>query len=601
MAVRLFANNAVATLTAGIAAGDLSLTVATGTGALFPSPTAGDWFNATLIRLSDAALEIVKVTARSTDTLTIERAQESTTALAFVTGDQVQLRITAAYLNDTASKAGTLAQFAATTSAQLAGVLNDETGSGSVVFATAPSLVAPLVLTGTAVTNLPVITAELLDANDWTSTGWTGSWAAGWTHTVGNTSALSTAHTVYSGAKYQIAYTVTGRTAGSFTLSIGGRSTSAGITATGAFGPTTVSTASLTVTPTTDFNGTIALSEKVVQGVSTPLFTLKDSAGVTTAEIRGIAGALSNTFFGQNAGGYNTTGIGNIATGYNTLANNSTGNTNFAAGYAALQSNTTGTVNTACGAYSLYLNVTGEYNCAAGGNALRNNVSGGYNAAFGPYSLYSNTTGSYNLGMGYSALYGITSGSSNLGIGAYSGQYIADGATPNTTGTGGVFLGGSTRALADGGTSETVIGYGAIGAGSNTVTIGGTSNTATVLQGAVTVATSLGFRTGGGGAITQATSKSTGVTLNKSCGQVTMHNAALNAGVAVSFTLTNSLVAATDVVTVGIGSGATAASYRAGIDATAAGSCVITLHNYSAGNLSEAVVLNFVVIKAVAA
>jgi hypothetical protein len=108
----------------------------------------------------------------------------------------------------------------------------------------------------------------------------------------------------------------------------------------------------------------------------------------------------------------------------------------------------------------------------------------------------------------------------------------------------------------------------------------------------------IGYTAGAGGAVTQATSKSTGVTLNKASGEITMNNAALNAATAVSFTLTNSVIASTDGVIVNIKNGATLGSYAVGIDSVSAGACVITLHNYSANPLSEAVVLNFVVIKA---
>jgi hypothetical protein len=111
----------------------------------------------------------------------------------------------------------------------------------------------------------------------------------------------------------------------------------------------------------------------------------------------------------------------------------------------------------------------------------------------------------------------------------------------------------------------------------------------------------VGYSTGTGGTVTQATDKSTGVTLNKRCGQITMNNAALAAAAEVSFTLTNSVIAATDVVMVSIASGATAGAYSVQCDATAAGSCRISVGNRNAGSLSEAIVLNFVVIKAVAA
>jgi len=110
----------------------------------------------------------------------------------------------------------------------------------------------------------------------------------------------------------------------------------------------------------------------------------------------------------------------------------------------------------------------------------------------------------------------------------------------------------------------------------------------------------LGYGTGAGGTVTQITSKATGVTLNKVTGEIVLNNAALAAGDEVAFTLTNSAIAATDVVVVSIKSGATAASYVVSVGATAAGSCSITLSNVSAGSLSEAVVLSFVVIKGVA-
>jgi hypothetical protein len=110
-----------------------------------------------------------------------------------------------------------------------------------------------------------------------------------------------------------------------------------------------------------------------------------------------------------------------------------------------------------------------------------------------------------------------------------------------------------------------------------------------------------GFETGAGGAVTQATSKSTGVTLNKLCGRITLNAASLAAGAAVAFTLTNSEIAADDIVLVTIKSGATAAGYDVQVEATAAGSCSISIRNRSGGALAEAVVLNFTVIKSVAA
>jgi len=91
----LFANNAQSYLAADLAIGGLSLTVTTGTGSLFPTLVSGsgDYFYATLIKQTQEK-EIVKVTARTGDVFTIERAKDNTTAKAFVTGEAVELRLT---------------------------------------------------------------------------------------------------------------------------------------------------------------------------------------------------------------------------------------------------------------------------------------------------------------------------------------------------------------------------------------------------------------------------------------------------------------------------------------------------------------------------
>jgi hypothetical protein len=111
----------------------------------------------------------------------------------------------------------------------------------------------------------------------------------------------------------------------------------------------------------------------------------------------------------------------------------------------------------------------------------------------------------------------------------------------------------------------------------------------------------VGYSTGTGGTVTQGagSGKATGVTLNKRCGQITMNNDSLAAAAEISFTLTNSTIAATDVVYTCIASGATAGAYNTQVDAVANGSCRISVGNKSAGPLSEAIVLNFVVIKSV--
>jgi hypothetical protein len=93
MGIKL-SNNAFGTLAASITSSSTSITLTTGQGARFPTLAGGDYFYATLVDTSNN-LEIVKCTARSTDVLTVVRAQESTTARAYNTGDRIEIRITA--------------------------------------------------------------------------------------------------------------------------------------------------------------------------------------------------------------------------------------------------------------------------------------------------------------------------------------------------------------------------------------------------------------------------------------------------------------------------------------------------------------------------
>ena len=107
-----------------------------------------------------------------------------------------------------------------------------------------------------------------------------------------------------------------------------------------------------------------------------------------------------------------------------------------------------------------------------------------------------------------------------------------------------------------------------------------------------------GYVSGEGGAVTQATSKSTGVTLSKKCGQITMNGAALAADTTVSFTLTNTTIAATDIIVLHHVSGGTAGSYLLNAQA-GSGSASINVRNITSGSLSQAIVIGFAVIKAV--
>jgi hypothetical protein len=113
MGQALFSNNAFSLLASGVNDAATSLTVTASDGALFPTITGSDYFYATLIDTSNN-LEIVKCTARSTDTLTVVRGAESTTPRAYSAGDRIELRPTAAGLTDVVTTAAASAAAAAT-------------------------------------------------------------------------------------------------------------------------------------------------------------------------------------------------------------------------------------------------------------------------------------------------------------------------------------------------------------------------------------------------------------------------------------------------------------------------------------------------------
>jgi hypothetical protein len=138
------------------------------------------------------------------------------------------------------------------------------------------------------------------------------------------------------------------------------------------------------------------------------------------------------------------------------------------------------------------------------------------------------------------------------------------------------------------------------GAVTTTSTIGpATSVTSLTATGAITSTGTggIGYATGAGGAVTQGTSRTTGVTLNKRCGAITMFTAAGSA-TAASFTVTNSTVGANDVIILNQASGTNL--YVLLVTAVAAGSFTVTFYT-TGGTTSDAPVINFVVIDGVAA
>jgi len=94
----LFANNAVSALAADISAGAVSLSVSSGDGSLFPTPDVYEYFVLTVKDLSSGQREIMHCTGRSGDVLSVDRAQEGTSAIGFASGAEVSMQITAGIL-----------------------------------------------------------------------------------------------------------------------------------------------------------------------------------------------------------------------------------------------------------------------------------------------------------------------------------------------------------------------------------------------------------------------------------------------------------------------------------------------------------------------
>ena len=167
----------------------------------------------------------------------------------------------------------------------------------------------------------------------------------------------------------------------------------------------------------------------------------------------------------------------------------------MALGNQSLYTNLSGFNNIALGVGALFENSDGSSNVGIGYSSLYDNVSGISNTAIGILSL-ADTTASYNTGCGELALGRNTSGQYNSALGSGAGSYQKDGSSGLTTPENSVYIGADTKSGSDpaGGEdaidNEIVIGYNAIGNGSDTVTIGNDDITDNYFSGSVNVATS---------------------------------------------------------------------------------------------------------------
>jgi hypothetical protein len=176
----LVTNNASGTLAASITAASTTITLNTGQGASFPTPSGSSVFYGTLINSSNE-IEIVKVTAKTNDAFTVVRGWDSTTARAYSTGDRFELRPTAALFNskiDSDTAAATYAPLISPTftgaplaPTATAGTNTTQIATTAFVFKAVDDLRTSLGTMSTQNANSVAITGGTISANSVTANG----------------------------------------------------------------------------------------------------------------------------------------------------------------------------------------------------------------------------------------------------------------------------------------------------------------------------------------------------------------------------------------------------------------------------------------------
>jgi hypothetical protein len=269
-----------------------------------------------------------------------------------------------------ARRADKLSAFAATTSAELAGVISDETGTGVLVFNTSPTFITKITCTGDI---------EL----------------------TGNLKLPNT-----SGTSIGVIYKDTSP----FIHNNGYSNTALGINA-------------LAIN---DGGGTNTAIGNSVLSANT---YGADNTGVGAFALKSNTEGYSNVAIGSGAMEHNTLGVENTSVGTTALHSNVDGNSNVAIGSGAMLHNTSG-YNNVCVGLAMYWHETGGYNAAFAHNALNSNKNGSYNAALG-YAAAKGAYGSsisYNTVAGAKAGYNLTTGADgNVLFGYQAGDNITTG------------------------------------------------------------------------------------------------------------------------------------------------------------------------------
>ena len=280
------------------------------------------------------------------------------------------------------------------------------------------------------------------DLTSWT-VGANWAWDTGIAkHTTGSVATLSQDVSVTASNFYLLEFDIVGMTAGTLTASLGGITAdalSADITDYAIMIEAT-STAVLTFTPSTDFDGAIDNVSVTQFTASTPTRVVYKDDNIIAYEERVSPSERSSIYLGANAGRFDiqTTTNPNIGIGFNVLTNLTSGNFNLGVGNRTLEALTTGLSNFALGTNSLLKLKTGDNNIGIASNALGNLIVGDDNISIGRLSMFSTKIANRNIAIG--RLAGQNAGDDNVFIGYNTGKnetgsnklYIAntDTATP---------------------------------------------------------------------------------------------------------------------------------------------------------------------------
>ena len=475
-----FANNAFGTLSAGITNSATSITLSSGQGARFPTLASGDYFFATLIDTSNN-LEIVKVTARSTDVLTATRAQDNTTARAFAIGDRIELRITAGTLEEVVSGATVVTD----QSPQLGGNLdlnsNDITGTGNIDITGDIDASSEFKIAGTTVADSNGIHVPQLSSNpsspvegqmyynttDDVIKHWDGS---EWLQMSNKFSATGGAETIVSGVKYH-AFTTSGtfnaEASGTVDVLIVAGGGGGGGWGGGGGGGGVVDATSVSVTP-----GSYTITVGAGGAAGTVTYTSGGDGSPSSAlsQTQAVGGGGGGHFDGNQGRAGGSGGGGGIrATAGTTLGGSGTsGQGNVGGACAPTSSNTNpyprGGGGGGAGQAGFLSNGTAAGTQGDGGDGIsKSNYS-----QFGASGVFAGGGGAHTDGR--AAPYVGTNTSGGTGGGGNGGRYVtgtgssdlnAQAGTANTGGGGGGGYGSGNALIGAGGSGVVIIRYNA--------------------------------------------------------------------------------------------------------------------------------------------